>query len=109
VLQREASSFIAISLLTALSLPSWLVSMFDKITALQIGSVAIERIKYVIDLPKEEDHQPAISMPVFNKGEVSFTNVDLRYKSGLSLALNGITLRVPAGSRVGIVGRVRLF
>jgi ABC-type multidrug transport system fused ATPase/permease subunit len=40
-----------------------------------------------------------------SRGEVSFRSVTLRYRTGLDPALRGVNLHVPAGSKVGIVGR----
>lgn len=38
-------------------------------------------------------------------GAVEFKNVSLRYREGLDLVLRGVSLSVPGGSRVGVVGR----
>jgi len=40
-----------------------------------------------------------------SRGEVEFCNVTLRYRAGLEPALRGISVRVPPGRKVGIVGR----
>jgi ABC-type multidrug transport system fused ATPase/permease subunit len=39
------------------------------------------------------------------RGELSFKDVNLRYRPELPRALNAVTCTIPAGSRVGIVGR----
>jgi ATP-binding cassette subfamily C (CFTR/MRP) protein 1 len=39
------------------------------------------------------------------RGCVQFTNVSMRYHPTLPLVLNGVTLTVPAGSTLGVVGR----
>lgn len=40
-----------------------------------------------------------------SKGEVTFQNVDLKYREGLPLSLSGVSFRVPAAKKVSIVGR----
>ena len=39
------------------------------------------------------------------RGELSFENVWLRYRPGLEPALRGLTFKVAAGTRCGVVGR----
>jgi len=39
------------------------------------------------------------------KGAIEFDNVNLRYRPGLPLALRDLSVSVPAGARVGVVGR----
>jgi ATP-binding cassette subfamily C (CFTR/MRP) protein 1 len=39
------------------------------------------------------------------KGEISFNNASMRYNSASELALKNVTLTVPAGTTLGIVGR----
>ena len=38
-------------------------------------------------------------------GQVSFRNVQLRYRPNTELVLRGLTFEVPAGIKVGVVGR----
>ena len=38
-------------------------------------------------------------------GAIRFEKVAMRYRDGLPLVLNGVTLDIPAGSKVGICGR----
>ena len=38
-------------------------------------------------------------------GEISFTNVSLRYRKEAQLALQDITFKIPPGASVGVVGR----
>ena len=39
------------------------------------------------------------------KGEIVFDNVEMRYRKDLPLVLQGLTMKVAAGERIGIVGR----
>ncbi|OJJ45116.1 hypothetical protein ASPZODRAFT_153404 [Penicilliopsis zonata CBS 506.65] len=43
------------------------------------------------------------SWPV--QGQISFNNVQMRYRDGLPLVLDGLDLQIHAGERLGIVGR----
>ena len=38
-------------------------------------------------------------------GAIDFSNVHMRYRPGLPLVLTGLTMHIPAGERIGIVGR----
>ena len=46
----------------------------------------------------DDDRRPA-------KGEIKFENTQLRYAPHMPLVLRGISLTIPGGSRVGVVGR----
>lgn len=39
------------------------------------------------------------------KGEIVFSNVEMRYRAGLPLVLRGLDLHVKGGERIGVVGR----
>lgn len=81
---------------------------------LEICIVAIERIKEFTDLPAEEEtndeeeedrEQKAMKEVWPNRGGIRFENVQARYKEEGEMILKGLTFDVPAGSRVGLVGR----
>ncbi len=42
---------------------------------------------------------------MFPAGEIEFRGFSMRYKEDLPLALDGLTLRIRAGEKVGVVGR----
>ena len=44
-------------------------------------------------------------MFVFCSGQISLTDLTMRYREGLPLVLKGVSLDISAGERVGIVGR----
>ena len=57
-------------------------------------------------VPQVDDHIIAHRQPQWpQKGEIIFQNVSLRYKEELPLALHGLSLRIPGGTKVGCVGR----
>ena len=39
------------------------------------------------------------------KGEIHFNNVEMRYRAGLPLVLQGLDMHVKAGEKIGVVGR----
>ncbi|KND91987.1 ATP-dependent bile acid permease [Tolypocladium ophioglossoides CBS 100239] len=69
---------------------------------------AMERVKEYLDLeqeapPVEEKNRPPASWP--DKGNVEFVDYTTRYRSDLDPVLKGISLKINAREKVGIVGR----
>ena len=70
---------------------------------------SVERIQEFAELPSEapfdfdNDKQLIGSWP--NKGAIEVKSLDIRYRPELPLALDDTTFSIPAGSRIGIVGR----
>jgi ABC-type multidrug transport system fused ATPase/permease subunit len=85
---------------------NWAIRIFAEAEA---RMTSVERIRYYSAVEAEEEtvQSPALAQesawPV--KGEVVFDRVVARYASHLPPVLKSISLRVPAGSRVGIIGR----
>ena len=68
------------------------------------GEAALDRIFEILDLPRTiEDPVTPVALPKA-KGAISFRNVGFAYPGGHT-ALSGITLEVPAGKMVALVGR----
>jgi ABC-type multidrug transport system fused ATPase/permease subunit len=71
------------------------------------GMNAVERILYYGTQLEEEAPLKTIevrkSWP--EKGEIVFDNVEMRYRAGLPLVLQGLNMHVRGGERIGIVGR----
>ncbi|KAH8908657.1 P-loop containing nucleoside triphosphate hydrolase protein [Coniochaeta sp. PMI_546] len=71
------------------------------------GMNAVERILYYGTQLEEEAPLKTIevrkSWP--EKGEIIFDNVEMRYRPGLPLVLQGLTMHIKGGERIGIVGR----
>eukprot|EP00246_Nothoceros_aenigmaticus_P013792 TRINITY_DN4941_c0_g1_i1.p1 TRINITY_DN4941_c0_g1~~TRINITY_DN4941_c0_g1_i1.p1 ORF type:complete len:1023 (+),score=185.59 TRINITY_DN4941_c0_g1_i1:213-3071(+) len=70
--------------------------------------VSVERIDQYTHLPSEaplviEDRRPPPSWP--SRGEIVLHRLKLRYRPTTPLVLNGISLTIDGGSKVGIVGR----
>ncbi|RHZ57689.1 ATP-binding cassette transporter YOR1 [Aspergillus thermomutatus] len=68
---------------------------------------AAERIHYYgTSLDEEAPLQLAeVSQSWPEKGRITFSNVQMRYRDGLPLVLKGLTMDVRGGERIGIVGR----
>ena len=71
--------------------------------ALQQGVAAAQNLFELLDEPTELHSGGTAVARV--RGEVQFDNVSFSYEGGKGAALNGLTLQVPAGQQVAIVGR----
>ncbi|KAK3359696.1 P-loop containing nucleoside triphosphate hydrolase protein [Lasiosphaeria hispida] len=71
------------------------------------GMNAVERLLYYGTELEEEAPLKTIdvreSWP--EKGEIIFNNVEMRYRDGLPLVLQGLNMHIQGGERIGIVGR----
>ena len=85
---------------------NWLIRIFSEVEA---KMTSVERIKYYSNLEQELEtrlpaHQPMPeSWP--SQGEIVFDRVVARYSPHLPPVLKGISFHVPAGAKVGIIGR----
>lgn len=93
----------AISLWESLN---WAVRIFAEVEA---RMTSVERLKYYASLEAEREVFLPPEAPVEAswpaKGEVVFDRVQVRYAHYLPPVLKGISFQIPAGSRVGIIGR----
>lgn len=85
---------------------NWAVRIFAEVEA---RMTSVERLKYYAALESEIDcfqPPPAVLESEWpQKGEVIFDRVIARYATHLPPVLKGVSFRVPAGARVGIIGR----
>lgn len=85
---------------------NWTVRMASDMEA---NMVAVERVQEYTSIESEgERHTPVdnelpSSWP--SNGRVEFRGAKLRYRPGLPLVLKGLDIAIPAGSKVGVVGR----
>jgi ABC-type multidrug transport system fused ATPase/permease subunit len=85
---------------------NWSVRMASDMEA---NMVAVERVNEYTSMETEgsrktlEDEKLPDSWPT--KGGIVFQGVKLRYRPGLPLVLKGLDIHIPAGSKVGVVGR----
>uniref|UniRef100_A0A7S1DB38 ABC transporter domain-containing protein n=1 Tax=Cyclophora tenuis TaxID=216820 RepID=A0A7S1DB38_CYCTE len=85
---------------------AWSVRMASD---LETYMVSVERIaeycKIKSEAPRKKLMDSAVPKNWPGYGEVQFMGVQLRYRPGLPLLLKGLDLVIPAGSKVGVVGR----
>lgn len=84
---------------------NWAVRIFAEVEA---RMTSVERLRYYGNLEAEKDTlrdaiAPDTAWPT--AGEVVFDQVVARYAAHLPPVLKGISLRIPAGARVGVIGR----
>lgn len=87
-------------LIRPLSFIGWVIDRFQR------SLVAMRRINEIMEIqPEIRDRAPALLLKGKEvEGRVSFRNLDFSY--GDSPVLRGIDLEIPAGSTLGVVGRV---
>ncbi|PVI00243.1 hypothetical protein DM02DRAFT_527341 [Periconia macrospinosa] len=68
---------------------------------------ATERIHHYGTMLEEEApiHMGEVRKTWPEHGEITFNNVEMRYRDGLPLVLKGLNMHVAAGERIGVVGR----
>ncbi|KAK4148084.1 ATP-binding cassette transporter YOR1 [Dichotomopilus funicola] len=71
------------------------------------GMNSVERLRYYGN--ELEQEAPLKTVEVRDswpeKGEIVFDNVEMRYRAGLPLVLQGLSMHIQGGERIGIVGR----
>ena len=84
---------------------NWAVRIFSEMEA---RMTSVERLQYYSNLESEKDMiLPPAQIEQFwpSLGEVTFNNVIARYAPQFPPVLKGISFTIPAGARVGIIGR----
>lgn len=85
---------------------NWSVRMASDMEA---NFVAVERIKEYTQIENEGARRLKLDDTLPEDwplgGEIVFENAKLRYRPGLPLVLKGLDIRIPAGCKVGVVGR----
>jgi ABC-type multidrug transport system fused ATPase/permease subunit len=73
-------------------------------TLLSSAQRVLEYTSLVVEAPPiVPSHRPPVGWPTV--GEVVITNLTARHREGLQPCLKGVSVRVPGGSKVGVVGR----
>ncbi|XP_053191606.1 ATP-binding cassette sub-family C member 10 isoform X2 [Scomber japonicus] len=111
VVQHQLDSvdpgLVGLSLSYALSITSLLSGLIFSYTQTEMQLVSVERTEeYSTGLPTESQHQNTQLPPAWpEQCWLEFRNVVLVYREGLPNALDGVSLVVRPGEKVGIVGR----
>ncbi|CAH1794809.1 unnamed protein product, partial [Owenia fusiformis] len=103
-----SAGIVGLSITYALNITQTLNWMVRMTSELETNIVAVERVKEYSETPTEadwivEDNRPSEAWP--EQGVVEFTDYSTRYREGLDLVLKGISCKINAGEKVGIVGR----
>lgn len=98
---------VGLSLSYALSITSLLSGLIFSFTNTEMQLVSVERTEeYSTDLPTEPQQQNTQLPPAWpEQGWLEFRAAVLAYRDGLPNALDGVSLVVRPGEKVGIVGR----
>ena len=67
--------------------------------------VSMDRMADIMDEKSEPAFNPSRTTLPSLRGEIFFDNVNFRYKADSRNVLSDVRIRIPAGARVGIVGR----
>jgi ABC-type multidrug transport system fused ATPase/permease subunit len=83
--------------------------LVDSFSEAEAAITSIERVDAMSQLPQEKEmktddgNRPSSDWPAH--GSLEFEDVCMRYRKGLPLSLTGLSFKIPAGKRCGIVGR----
>ncbi|KAI1636918.1 P-loop containing nucleoside triphosphate hydrolase protein [Biscogniauxia mediterranea] len=90
-----------------LSIVQMLQFTVRQLAEVENGMNAVERLLHYGTQLEEEAPEHTIDVrPSWpEKGEIVFDNVEMRYRANLPLVLQGLTMHVRGGERIGIVGR----
>ncbi|CAA0827331.1 multidrug resistance-associated protein 11 [Striga hermonthica] len=96
---------VGLALSYASPIVSLLGSFLTSFTETEKEMVSVERVLQYMDIPQEKLSGEPLNPNWPLKGEIQFHNVTLRYMPSLPPALSNFSFSIPAGSRVGFVGR----
>jgi ABC-type multidrug transport system fused ATPase/permease subunit len=84
---------------------NWSVRMASDLEAQMISVERVQQYCEIVSEAPSETERDRMLPPNFPNGRIEFKNVQMRYRPNLPLVLKGLTLAIPAGARVGVVGR----
>ncbi|KAJ3186378.1 hypothetical protein HDU85_007818 [Gaertneriomyces sp. JEL0708] len=108
VILRDVSSntgVMAIAITNTLSLSETLSLFVRNFADLETQMVSVERITEFSQLPSEQSdgQSPPVNWPA--SGEIEFRNYSTRYKPDMDFVLKDLSFTIPAGTKLGVVGR----
>lgn len=75
------------------------------VNTIQRGMASMDRLNLIFQVkPKITDHEDTVDIPGI-EGQIEFRNLTFKYPDAASPALCGITLTIPKGMTLGILGR----
>ena len=66
--------------------------------------ISVDRVGDIMNTPTEPAHAPSAAARPALKGEIVFDSVTFRYQPDAQPAVGGLSLRIPAGQVIGVVG-----
>eukprot|EP01064_Diplonema_japonicum_P011192 TRINITY_DN1846_c0_g1_i1.p1 TRINITY_DN1846_c0_g1~~TRINITY_DN1846_c0_g1_i1.p1 ORF type:complete len:1292 (+),score=330.90 TRINITY_DN1846_c0_g1_i1:83-3877(+) len=105
-----STSVYALALTYSLSLGETLQYMARNSSLVETMMTSVERLLYYTSLPPEEEEGCLLQIKTMDEewprtGAIRLANLSVRYRSDLPVVLQGMTVDIPQGSRVGVVGR----
>eukprot|EP00899_Mesostigma_viride_P024049 jgi/Mesvir1/4829/Mv11115-RA.2 len=101
-----SAAMVGLSLSYALPITGVLNSLLTSFTETEKEMVAVERVDQYLTLPSEAQPGAVPPPPGWpSAGALVFEGVSLTYREGLPPSLQSLSLRVPPGEKLGIVGR----
>ncbi|XP_054712440.1 multidrug resistance-associated protein 1-like [Uloborus diversus] len=110
VAQRGTSSaaLVGLTLTYALSVTDILATMVRLMTQLETRMVSVERIKEYSSLSSEAPWETGCQLSLEDwprEGAITLRDYKMRYRMNTELILKGVSVHIPAGQKVGLVGR----
>ncbi|KHN74317.1 Multidrug resistance-associated protein 7 [Toxocara canis] len=99
------AGMVGLAITYALSVTNLLNSLLSSFIETEKELISVERMAEYIESTPQESNNFAIPMNSDINGRIDFACVSLRYGAGLPLALENISFRIEAGTRVAIIGR----
>lgn len=106
VLGKGTASSTGLAITLALQLRQALNITIGQINVTRTGLNAIDRVLALASIPSEEEDDESIAPENWpSHGQVKVEKLGVRYGESTAWALNNISFSLPAGQRLGIVGR----
>ncbi|MDI1463734.1 ATP-binding cassette domain-containing protein [Catellatospora sp. KI3] len=105
VVQGASAGFAGVGISFVYMLTETLAMSLITIYTMDLALTSFERVHDYTNLPEERAGGSPAPQGWPSAGDVRFEKVSLRYNDGGPLALDEVSFHVPAGAKVGIVGR----
>ncbi len=91
-----------LAFLSYCAMMTWPVRMLGRmITEMSKAGVSLERIRYIMQTPEEEETGLSLTPPL--QGDISFDHVSFAYEGGQEV-LHDVSFTIPGGTTLGILG-----
>ncbi len=106
VILQEINLGDMVAFISYLGMLTWpLMAIGCIINIIQRGMASMARINRILSVcPEIKDQRGALQVDI--RGKIEYRNLSFAYSGRKSLALNDVNLLIPAGTKVGIVGKV---